>query len=641
MVFSFQPDLGYEITEVLVDDVSVGSDPTYTFSNLSTNHTIVVDFILAPGTITDPLNDTSIPVDKSSNVTIYTSNPHQFEDDNARQGRNNTSVGYITYNFTNISTFSAEYWSYDAGGNGTVKIYGSDDGVSFTEINLSNPPPVDYGARTLTILSPTNTLNNTNYLKFEIDGGNGGWQSQFGSVAITFLGGNTNQDPVFTSSDTAIMDENLTDVMTVIATDDEAVTYSITAGLDQNLFSIDAVSGELSFDTAPDFEAPSDSNGDNQYVVEVTAEDGIDGSASQLITVSINDIGMPVVTVTTATNIDYTSADSGGDISSDGGASTSAQGICWNTTGNPTTSDSVTVDVLTGSSFSSSLSGLSEATTYYYRAYATNMEGTSYSNELSFTTLDNPIFNFIDFMDDYSLMYDYSSNIRFSSGNPSRFNGDTGRARRKDVNTGHITYNLMNTIDYTVNLYQKDNGTGFLKIYASTDGVSFNEIPYATEPIIIPGSNRILKVLTPASTLPANTNYLKIEFNGGSSKWHEQIGDVFISYIGAAPLYNPNNDATNSDNAANDNNEIIVNGLTENSFAEIGIYPNPVKNILYIENNKNIGIKEIIVYDISGKIVLSKKDNFQQLDLSEINSGLLFIKIVTIHGILTKKLIKE
>ncbi|SDF12314.1 T9SS type A sorting domain-containing protein [Ulvibacter litoralis] len=75
-------------------------------------------------------------------------------------------------------------------------------------------------------------------------------------------------------------------------------------------------------------------------------------------------------------------------------------------------------------------------------------------------------------------------------------------------------------------------------------------------------------------------------------------------------------------------------------FADINIYPSHVKSLLFIENNKHIKIEKIIVYDILAKIVLIEKNNFNQLDLSELKNGILFVKIETEHGTITKRIIK-
>jgi len=95
----------------------------------------------------------------------------------------------------------------------------------------------------------------------------------------------------------------------------------------------------------------------------------------------------PSLTTSVATFIGTTTAVSGGSISSDGGATITSSGICWSTSSGPTISLSTkTTDGTSAGSFTSNLTGLTASTLYYIRAYATNAMGTSYGNEVTFTT---------------------------------------------------------------------------------------------------------------------------------------------------------------------------------------------------------------------------------------------------------------
>jgi uncharacterized protein (TIGR02145 family) len=98
------------------------------------------------------------------------------------------------------------------------------------------------------------------------------------------------------------------------------------------------------------------------------------------------DVQLPSVTTTAVGSITSASAMSGGIITSDGGSAVTGAGICWSTTPSPVISSSKTSDGAAGT-FSSNMGGLLGNTTYYVRAYATNISGTGYGNELSFTTL--------------------------------------------------------------------------------------------------------------------------------------------------------------------------------------------------------------------------------------------------------------
>ena len=97
-------------------------------------------------------------------------------------------------------------------------------------------------------------------------------------------------------------------------------------------------------------------------------------------------ISYPTVTTNSVTNNVGTTATCGGNVTTDGGANVTARGVCWATSQNPTTANAKTSDGTGTGTFTSSLTGLSPATQYYVRAYATNSAGTAYGNQTSFTT---------------------------------------------------------------------------------------------------------------------------------------------------------------------------------------------------------------------------------------------------------------
>ena len=97
--------------------------------------------------------------------------------------------------------------------------------------------------------------------------------------------------------------------------------------------------------------------------------------------------GSPIISATTAaTAIRGTSAISGGNVTDDNGNIITARGLCWSTSQNPTTANSITTESGTTGSFTSSITGLTPNATYYVRAYATNVAGTTYGSQVSFTT---------------------------------------------------------------------------------------------------------------------------------------------------------------------------------------------------------------------------------------------------------------
>ena len=107
------------------------------------------------------------------------------------------------------------------------------------------------------------------------------------------------------------------------------------------------------------------------------------------------------VTTSTASFITSATATSGGSVSSGGGGNNvTEKGVCYNTSPNPTISNNKVVSGSGAGSFTSVLLGLAGSTTYYIRAYAIKSTGTTYGNQVSFTTLT-----------DYGTVADFDGNV--------------------------------------------------------------------------------------------------------------------------------------------------------------------------------------------------------------------------------------
>ena len=100
---------------------------------------------------------------------------------------------------------------------------------------------------------------------------------------------------------------------------------------------------------------------------------------------------LPTVTTAQVSGVWVDTAVSGGNVTSDGGAAIIARGVCWSTSPNPTVADGHTSDSNGAGAFVSHVTGLATGTTYYLRAYATNVVGTAYGSQETFTTLQLPV----------------------------------------------------------------------------------------------------------------------------------------------------------------------------------------------------------------------------------------------------------
>jgi len=76
--------------------------------------------------------------------------------------------------------------------------------------------------------------------------------------------------------------------------------------------------------------------------------------------------------------------------------------------------------------------------------------------------------------------------------------------------------------------------------------------------------------------------------------------------------------------------------ILESAFS---VYPNPVQNTLFIEQNAVQGLEKVRVYTTLGKQVLNSTNN--TVDVSGLSSGLYIVQITTTSGSITKKFIKK
>lgn len=95
---------------------------------------------------------------------------------------------------------------------------------------------------------------------------------------------------------------------------------------------------------------------------------------------------IPIVSSYSVTSITATSAVSGGNVTSDGGALITERGVCWSTNTTPLTTDNKATNGTGTGNFSVNITGLYQGTTYYVRAYATNSKGTAYGISQTFMT---------------------------------------------------------------------------------------------------------------------------------------------------------------------------------------------------------------------------------------------------------------
>jgi hypothetical protein len=73
--------------------------------------------------------------------------------------------------------------------------------------------------------------------------------------------------------------------------------------------------------------------------------------------------------------------------------------------------------------------------------------------------------------------------------------------------------------------------------------------------------------------------------------------------------------------------------------SEINIYPNPTSNQLTIDTELNIN--EMSVVDITGKVIMTTKENTTTINVADLSDGIYFIQLITENRTITKKFVKQ
>ncbi len=82
-------------------------------------------------------------------------------------------------------------------------------------------------------------------------------------------------------------------------------------------------------------------------------------------------------------------------------------------------------------------------------------------------------------------------------------------------------------------------------------------------------------------------------------------------------------------------------GIEEALESQLSIYPNPAKDVIMLYNESDFNIDTVKVYDVLGKLVLEQDNPSNQIDISNLATGLLLLQIETNKGLVSKKIIKQ
>lgn len=214
------------------------------------------------------------------------------------------------------------------------------------------------------------------------------------AVGNLYIGGNE-KGGIFKLSrfiNVAANAENGTAIAQVLASgsSNAPLHFSISSGNSSGAFAIDASTGIISVANTSALHVDGGASTVHTLIVQLS-----DGNSLYEETLMLEVEGkiLPVVNTLPASDVTDRSAVVGGNVSDDKGLPIQDRGIVISTSANPRLNDSRTISMGSGAgTFSLEIGELTSKTTYYIKAYAINQNGTSYGDELSFTTNETKVF---------------------------------------------------------------------------------------------------------------------------------------------------------------------------------------------------------------------------------------------------------
>jgi len=198
----------------------------------------------------------------------------------------------------------------------------------------------------------------------------------------------------------------------------------------------------------------------------------------------------PTVTTANISNITVNTATCGGNVTSDGGSTVTARGVCWSTSHNPTVNGPHTTNGTGTGSFTSTLTNLNENTTYYVRAYAENADHISYGNEVSFTTItSSPVVTTSSVTSIGSSTATCGGNVTSAGASSVTARGVCWSTSQLPTVSGSHTTNGSGTGSFTSSITGLSaNTTYYVRAYATNaNGTSYgSQVNFTTTSVVLP-----------------------------------------------------------------------------------------------------------------------------------------------------------
>lgn len=322
------------------------------------------------------------------------------------------------------------------------------------------------------------------------------------------------------------------------------------------------------------------------------------------LAVTASGINTPATVATGAGIVAGTSATLNGSIGTVGCSPVTSYGFEYSTTAGftPGTGIQLIASNLSSGAFSKSVTGLTGATTYYYRAFAVNTAGTAYGNELSFATssvvpvimANQPLLRYTESFTDIanwtnnftagtganhfsSVAVNTTGTIpsatRITTSTAAFSSGSSGGVQKGSgtlllLSTGSTDNSSSAAIEFYMDFTGMNAGTlsfdwasvnnstgdrkGSLRVYASTDGIAYTEL--TTADVLnftnnVPSTGTVSSVALPASFNNSSTARLRFYYHNGTggttgSRPKISIDNLTVTGVAATPCATPAAPAT-------------------------------------------------------------------------------------------------
>ena len=218
----------------------------------------------------DTTQSLSITITDANEAPVFTSASAQAVD------YTSVRVGDIVYTAVAIDADSGDEVRYALGGAdaSNFDFNGTNGALAFNQLPALEDFPSGESITYQIAITASDLANSSSVLDLSI-----------------ILTDDTGTAPEFASASASVdVNENTSGIIyTAVATDadpDQSLIYAL-SGSDSQVFSIDPSSGELSFNSIPDYENPLDQNSDNVYQLTISATDPLGKQAFQSLNVSV------------------------------------------------------------------------------------------------------------------------------------------------------------------------------------------------------------------------------------------------------------------------------------------------------------------------------------------------------------------